>query len=56
MITVLVWVLIVNSSSTGTKQLGDYADLPSCQRVQSAIPKTVYWSSKCVQVTKVYVK
>ena len=55
-ITLLVWVLIVSNVEAPTVQLGDYADLESCQRAQSAIPaNNNYWKHKCVQVSKVYV-
>ena len=53
-ITLLVWVLIVSNVEAPTVQLGDYADLESCQRAQSAIPESNYWTHKCVQVNKVY--
>ena len=53
MTTILVWVLITSSAANSgfTNQLGNYADLESCELVQKAIT-TRYNKIKteCVQV------
>lgn len=55
MTTVLVWVLIVSVYSTTPTQLGNYATLADCQRVQqSYVLKNK--PSQCVQVNLVISK
>ena len=53
MIAILVWVLITSSDdySGFANQLGNYADLESCQRVQKALaPRARTIKTQCVQV------